>query len=317
MHAGVLARRRIRAAGIRRFDVLHFHRQATAYASLDLMRRIPSIVSLDCTQSCVADRATSSVERASYLPNAWMDGAVFRRAFAVISISAWAAGALRREYPDIQTPVHVMPNPVLLSHFDGAWIEERRARAASGMPPRFVFMGGDFPRKGGYDLLEAWEAGRMHERAHLEVVTNWQIGRSLPAGATLTRNVAPYSPEWRALWKRADAFVMPTRNEAFGLVYQEAAAAGIPAIGTALNAVPEVVREGETGLLVPVGDRPALAAAMATLAASPALRDRLGTRGRAVIEDVASPTQYLERLTALIVEAARQRPKRMSQEKPA
>ncbi len=51
---------------------------------------------------------------------------------------------------------------------------------------------------------------------------------------------------------------MPTRNEAFGLVYQEAAAAGLPAIGTNHNAVPEIIIDGETGLLVPVGDRDAL-----------------------------------------------------------
>ena len=48
----------------------------------------------------------------------------------------------------------------------------------------------------------------------------------------------------------ADIFVMPTRNEAFGLVFQEAAAAGVPAIGTRQNAVPEIIVDGETGLLV-------------------------------------------------------------------
>src|SRR5262245_4737790 len=52
LNAGLLGRNRVRRlerAG-RRFDVLHFHRQATAYASLGLMRRIPSIVSIDSTQ---------------------------------------------------------------------------------------------------------------------------------------------------------------------------------------------------------------------------------------------------------------------------
>ena len=46
---------------------------------------------------------------------------------------------------------------------------------------------------------------------------------------------------------------MPTRNEAFGLVFQEAAAAGLPAIGTRLNAIPEIVADGETGILVHPG----------------------------------------------------------------
>ena len=49
---------------------------------------------------------------------------------------------------------------------------------------------------------------------------------------------------------------MPTRNEAFGLVYQEAAAAGLPAIGSRLNAVPEIIADGDTGLLVTPGGHP-------------------------------------------------------------
>src|SRR5688572_17850557 len=42
LFSGLLARRRIERAGVRRFDVLHFHRQPAAYASLDLMQRVPS-----------------------------------------------------------------------------------------------------------------------------------------------------------------------------------------------------------------------------------------------------------------------------------
>jgi glycosyltransferase involved in cell wall biosynthesis len=103
---------------------------------------------------------------------------------------------------------------------------------------------------------------------------------------------------------------MPTRNEAFGLVYQEAAAAGIPAIGTRQNAVPEIVLDGETGLLVPVGDHHALGAALAALADSAELRHRLGTRGREIIEVAACPAAYLDRLTTILTEAAASRPSR-------
>jgi starch synthase len=304
LHAGLLARRRIAAAGPQRFDVIHFHRQATAYGSLDLMRRIPSVVSMDCTQECVAQDATTPIERASYRPNVRGDGAVFRRAAAIIATSQWAAHSLRSLYPDCIAPVHVMPNPVLLEHFDRGWIDARRARAQAGAKPRLLFIGGDFPRKGGSDLLAAWQAGRFHERAELEVVTNWPVPAPLPSGVAVTRNIEPYSPAWRTCWAAADAFVMPTRNEAFGLVYQEAAAAGLPAIGTRLNAVPEIILDGETGLLVPVADRAALGSAIAALADSAELRHRLGTRAREIIEVVAAPASYLDRLTAIITDAA-------------
>lgn len=304
LHAGVLARRRIDARDARRFDVIHFHRQATAYASLDLMRRVPSIVSIDCTQDCVADAATSRVERASYWPNAWLDGLVFDRAAAIVSTSRWAADALGRRYPRCRTPVHVMPNPVLLGHFDRAWIERRRSRARDGAVPRLLFMGGDFPRKGGYDLLAAWTAGRLHERAVLEIVTNWEMTSALPPGVVLTRNVGHHSAGWSAAWERADAFVMPTRNEAFGLVYQEAAAAGLPAIGTRHNAVPEIIADEESGLLVPVGDVAALTVAIQALVDSAALRERLGANARDRIEQVAAPRAYLDALTTIMLDAA-------------
>jgi alpha-maltose-1-phosphate synthase len=303
LHAGLLARRRIAAAGPQRFDAIHFHRQATAYASLELMRRIPSIVSMDCTQECVLQGAASPVERATYRPNVRTDGRVFRRAAAVVSTSRWAADSLRSLHPDCRTPVHVMPNPVVLDHFDRGWIDARRARARAGAKPRFLFVGGDFPRKGGFDLLAAWQAGRFHERAELELVTDWAVPAP-PPGVTVSRNIGPYSAAWRACWAAADAFVMPTRNEAFGLVYQEAAAAGLPAIGTRHNAVPEIVLDGETGLLVPIGDQGALGAALAVLAGSAELRHRLGTRGREIIETVGSPGRYLDRLTTIITDAA-------------
>ena len=56
-----------------------------------------------------------------------------------------------------------------------------------------------------------------------------------------------YTQTWRDLWRDADVFVMPARAEAFGMVFQEAAAAGLPAIGPRINAVPEIVDHGVTG----------------------------------------------------------------------
>jgi starch synthase len=229
---------------------------------------------------------------------------VFRRAAAIISTSQWAADALAARYPGCTAPVHVLPNPVLLEHFDRRWIETRRARARAGVKPRLLFVGGDFPRKGGFDLLDAWRSGNFHTVAALDLMTNWDLPAELPQGVHLWRRVEAYSREWLARWEQADIFVMPTRNEAFGLVYQEAAAAGLPAIGTSLNAVPEIVHDGDTGLLVPTGDVGALAGAMHALIDSPDLRDRMGSRGRELIETVAGPERYMQRLTAIIQEAA-------------
>jgi glycosyltransferase involved in cell wall biosynthesis len=303
LHAGLAARRLL--SRLPHVDVLHFHRQATAYGSLDLMNRVPSIVSIDTTQACVMDAATSALERRSYQPNARLDGMVFRRAAAIVTTSQWTADSVRRMYPDSETPVYVMPDPVLIEYFDAAWIEARRVRAHHGGRPRILFIGGDFHRKGGDDLLAVWRDGGFGARATLELVTSWDLPGDLPPGVSQTRGVKPHSAQWVRGWADADAFVLPTRNEAFGLVFQEAAAAGLPSIGTRHNAIPEIIRDGETGLLISPGDRQALAAALDTLIAAPELRHSMGSRGRAIIEQQASPDHYLTQLTGIILDAAR------------
>lgn len=302
LHAGLLARERIRARGAP-FDVLHFHRQATAYASLDLMAHVPSIASIDCTQSCVLEDMRGTLERWSIGPNVRRDGEVFNRAAAIVSTSRWAADELHRMYPRCASPVHVLPNPVPFEYFHTRWMGARAARAAAGGRPRFLFVGGDFVRKGGYDLLEAWRAGGFAGRAELVLVTEWNIG-TLPPGVVQRRGIHGHTQPWADAWEHADIFVMPTRNEAFGLVYQEAAAAGLPVIGSRINAVPEIVQDAVSGLLVPPGNVAALTEAMEALLGSSAERERMGAAGRRKVEQDADPDRHRERLLELIYQVA-------------
>ena len=305
LNAGLIARGRIRrleAAG-KRFDVIHFHRQTTAYASLERMRRTPSIVSIDCTQRCVMQLAASPAEAKSYLPNLRRDGEIFRAARLIVSTSRWAADTLREDYPELATEVAVMPNPVLLEHFDPAWPREREVRAAAvaDYRPRVLFMGGDFARKGGDDLVAAWREGGFGARARLDLVTHAAVPGALEAdGIHVHTGVPAHSPAWQALWREADVFVLPTRDEAFGMVFQEAAAAGLPSIGTRINAVPELILDGETGLLVPPRNRGALAAALGRLLGSAELRLEMGMRARRHVEATANPEAYRAKLSDAI-----------------
>ncbi|HEX9367802.1 MAG TPA: glycosyltransferase family 4 protein [Vicinamibacterales bacterium] len=302
LSSGLQARHRLLARGLQHFDVLHFHRQATAYVSLDLMARLPSIVSIDCTQTCVVQDATSALERWSYRFNVRRDGEILKRAAAIVSTSRWTARDVHLLYPDCDTPIHVMPNPVQFGWFDRAWIDARRSRAAAR--PQCLFIGGDFPRKGGHDLLDAWAKGDFARRADLTLVTSWPLPSPPPPGVRVLAGIRAHTPEWTAAWRAADLFVMPTRNEAFGLVYQEAAAAGLPAIGTRLNAIPEIIEDGETGLLVTPGRVPELAAALDRLISSAELRERLGRAARAKIELDADPGVHRARLMALITQVS-------------
>jgi glycosyltransferase involved in cell wall biosynthesis len=77
-----------------------------------------------------------------------------------------------------------------------------------------------------------------------------------------------------------DVFVLPSLTEALPTVIAEAGAAGLPIVATAVGGIPEMVSPGDSGLLVPPGDEPALAEAVARLLANPRLAAGLGRSGR-------------------------------------
>jgi glycosyltransferase involved in cell wall biosynthesis len=77
-----------------------------------------------------------------------------------------------------------------------------------------------------------------------------------------------------------DLFVFPSREEGLGSVLIDAMAQGLPIVASRVGGIPELIEDGQTGLLVPPGDAPALAAALMRLAGDPALRARLGATAR-------------------------------------
>jgi glycosyltransferase involved in cell wall biosynthesis len=305
LNVGWLAARRIRAVEQRLgkpFDVLHFHPQATAYGSLSRMTRTPSIVSIDATTGLAIEEADAGPGHLGYRASVAHDGAVFRRASAIISTSSWAARDVAARYPDCGSKVRVLPYPIDASLFDAAWIAERAARTSSDRAAvRVLFVGGDFPRKGGAELLSAWQRGRFAGCAELNLVTDWPLAVSdLPPSISLVGGITPYSDRWFDVWRHADLFVMPTRHEAFGMVFQEAAAAGLPVVATNLRAVPEIVQDGVTGLLVQPGDEEGLVRAMRALVDSSALREQMGRAARARIEKLADPRAYSSALGEIV-----------------
>jgi glycosyltransferase involved in cell wall biosynthesis len=87
----------------------------------------------------------------------------------------------------------------------------------------------------------------------------------------------------------ADLFVAPSVYESFGLVFLEAMRWGTPAIGTTAGGIPEIIQEGESGMLVSPNDPDALASAMITLLKDDGLRHRIGQAGRRRVETMFSP----------------------------
>ena len=102
-----------------------------------------------------------------------------------------------------------------------------------------------------------------------------------------------------ALMAAMDLFVLPSLNEGMGRVLLEAAAAGVPVVATAVGGVPEIVKDGVTGLLVPPEDATALAGAMQRLLADCATRRRMGETARAEVAPRHGLGSMVQRIEAL------------------
>ena len=108
-----------------------------------------------------------------------------------------------------------------------------------------------------------------------------------------------------ALLADLDVFVLPSLWEGFGLVLLEAMAAGRPVVASAVGPIPEIVVDGETGLLVPPGDSDALARAVVRVLRDPDLAARLGRAGRARVETHFGLDGMVSRTDALYQELLR------------
>jgi glycosyltransferase involved in cell wall biosynthesis len=102
--------------------------------------------------------------------------------------------------------------------------------------------------------------------------------------------------------QQLDIVVLPSKEEGFGLVLIEAMAAGKPVIGTLCGGIPEIIVDGETGLLVPPESPHELAKAISTLLKNPDLARRMGQAGRRRVEKHFSVDPYVENVEKVYLE---------------
>lgn len=91
-----------------------------------------------------------------------------------------------------------------------------------------------------------------------------------------------WKPDVACFIAACDIFCLPSRNEGMGKVLVEAMALGKPIVASDVGGIPDLIRSGENGLLVPVGDVPAWGAAIRELVHDPAARRRMGEAGRRI-----------------------------------
>lgn len=189
---------------------------------------------------------------------------------------------------------------------------------------RFLFVGTDFERKGGFEVVEAFaDAVKQAPHARLTVISpdprsrdpdrrfhGWvgpgrradvlaKLAELVRAGLVDLHLPVERDRLYAEHYAQADAFVMPTRAEGLGFTNIEAMGFGLPVISSTVGPIPEVVADQVTGLLVGPGDVRALTDAMLELAGRPRRARELGAAGRRAFLERFTLERFQNRLGEL------------------
>ena len=185
------------------------------------------------------------------------------------------------------------------THYIGVDCRNIRPRAHSEEQLQILHVARLVEVKGTRYLLRAFaRVARSHDAVRLQIIGDGPLRRQLQALA-LSLGVAdrveflgalPHA-EVLASMRKAAMLVLPGirtatgREEGLGMVLLEAAATGVPIIGSRVGGIPECMVDGKTGFLVPERDEEALTARMGELLADSERRRAMGAAGRALVED--------------------------------
>ncbi len=241
-----------------------------------------------------------------YDVSAWVERTALTMADAVIAVSEGTRGDILRHFPIATERVHVIGNGVDAEFFHP--VRETDALDRHGVDPSVpyvLFVGRITRQKGIVHLVRAIQ----HLDPGFGVVLcagqpdTPEIAAEMTAGVEAARSTRPnvvWIPEMvsredvRQLYSHAAVFCCPSVYEPFGIINLEAGACETPVVASAVGGIPEVIVDGETGLLVPVelsdADpmQPAdadrfernLAGAINALMADPPARTAMGRAGR-------------------------------------
>ena len=230
-----------------------------------------------------------------------LDNATARLCFVIVAVSDATRGALLGQgYPadrvvtvhngiepaELAEPVRMTRGPTVLEVARLAEVKGQRLllAALAELDADAVLVGRDLERGGAYEAELRVEAERL--------------------GVADRVVFAGHRDDVPALLAGCDVVCLPSSVEGLPLVVLEAMAQGRPVVATAVGGTPELVVDGETGLLVPPGDARALAAALDKVLRDPALARRLGEAGRRRVLASFSLSAMTDRVLGLYADAA-------------
>jgi glycosyltransferase involved in cell wall biosynthesis len=265
-------RRHLRQGGM---DAALIHTQVSSLLSCDIMHSVPTVISLDATPINYDSVGESYGHKRHLWVAEELKRRVNQRAFlastAVVAFSRWAAESVVRDYGVAEERVHVIRPGVDLQKFQPGPEPTGEHR------PRILFVGADFNRKGGPDLLKAMQ--RIGDRAELDIVTATAppIPHGLPVRVHL--GLTHDSSTLFELYRNADIFAFPSRGDCLPHVVSEAVACGLPVVACDVGAIGEIAVDGHNALLVPASSPDCLAEALLRLVEQPALRREFRQHG--------------------------------------
>lgn len=196
---------------------------------------------------------------------------------------------LKRETESVFGPLRqnleVIPNFVDTKRFAPECCPERRSTLALPHEKLVLHLSNYREVKRPLDVIRAFAGVNPSIEARLVMLGDGpmireckDLARQLGV-AQQVRFLGSVDTPWELL-PQADAFILPSEHESFGLAALEAMACGVPVIATRAGGIPEVVVDGETGLLNDVGDTAGLAQSLERVLSEPGLGEKMGCAGR-------------------------------------
>jgi len=261
-----------------RVDALFYESNRQPMPPAALIRRRPTLLSLEAISSFPENLPK---ELAKITPAGLVVG------------SEWAKTQLVNHLKIAPSRILVTHTGLDLANWDEALQAFERARAnKTGLPERvrLLFVGDDFVGLGGTLLLDLLKnKPRLAESCELHLVVNRRTAATYLASALLPNYVHVHSyiypqNEPTELYLKADICVLPSYKPVSPALVAKAMAACLPIIATNIGGLPEMVRDGQSGLLIEPGDQSGLVLALQTLVEDPARRYALGEGARRIAE---------------------------------
>jgi starch synthase len=280
-------------------DVLHVYTQNCMLGSADLVRARPTVVTTDSTNELNAHlipyRAATR-----FTPLAVRAAVRFER--PVLEAADLVVANGRHTASSLTGPMYGLPDEKVLTMAPGIWSpfltgERKLPDRSHHQQPTIVFVGTSMERKGGNTLVRLHQE-YLRETCDLVLVTRDPVA-DLPGVRVVSDLVSGDDRLWDIL-ADADLMCFPSGMDQAPNVILEAGAAGLPVVASTVGSIPEMVVDGETGLLVEHTDEEALLAALRLLLADGVRRRRMGAAAHARIAECFDIRTTAARLTELL-----------------